>query len=149
MHTNYIFYSESMARCVEDYKTYQNLWSCFYPQRLLFKGHRLKVSKAPEPDEIVWENIEVPRSVRFLSRSRINVFTLILILVGFIIVLQANIYKQFFDNQKPNLSLCSKEIPALFSGTYTTNSIINSYQFSRPDESTALVQDSLCKVGSI
>lgn len=33
------------------------------PSRLKFKGNILKVSRGPEPDEIVWENLEVIFSI--------------------------------------------------------------------------------------
>lgn len=29
------------------------------PSRLKFRGNFLKVTRGPEPDEIVWENLEV------------------------------------------------------------------------------------------
>jgi hypothetical protein len=52
-------YSESMARCVEDYALFSQFpFSLCYPSRLKFRGHRIGVVKAPEPDERVWENIE-------------------------------------------------------------------------------------------
>jgi hypothetical protein len=29
------------------------------PKKMMFRGRRIKVSHAPEPDEIMWENLEV------------------------------------------------------------------------------------------
>lgn len=61
-------YNESFARCMEDYKHYRGFpWTLFYPAELLFRprvgqgdepqAHKLKVTQAPEPDEILWENL--------------------------------------------------------------------------------------------
>jgi hypothetical protein len=30
------------------------------PKKLMLKGRHIKVSQGPEPDEIMWENLEVP-----------------------------------------------------------------------------------------
>jgi len=137
-----------MARCVEDYTGYGrfpfNLF-CF-PRQLLLRGHRLSVEKAPQPEKIVWENIEVSVWTRVWSRTRTNLITVILLIVGFVIVLQANLYLQYFESQKPDLSLCSAEIPALYVGSYTLNSRTNNMVFARPDQSTAEKFDTVCKV---
>ena len=63
-------YKESRARCMRDY----HLWSsfprvlvawCLYPKPMLFRGKRLTVTAAPEPDEVVWENLEITNVSRF------------------------------------------------------------------------------------
>ena len=54
-------YSESMARCVEDYQFWEifpfNFLYC--PHALKLNGKRIRVIHAPEPDELIWENLEV------------------------------------------------------------------------------------------
>ena len=48
-------------------------YCCCYPERLKFKGERLKVEQAPEPSTIIWENLEysTPSRVgrKFLTTS--------------------------------------------------------------------------------
>jgi hypothetical protein len=47
---------------------YQVSWLrsfCCYPKRLHFKGKRLKLSQAPEPSTIIWENLEFSPTSRF------------------------------------------------------------------------------------
>jgi hypothetical protein len=47
-------------RCVDDYRFYNTFpFSYFMPSQLKFRGEQIKVTHAPEPDEIVWENLEV------------------------------------------------------------------------------------------
>ena len=38
---------------------------CCYPRHLYFKGKRLKLSRAPEPSTIIWENLEFSVASRF------------------------------------------------------------------------------------
>ena len=53
-------YNESFARCIEDYSRFGHFpYSLCFPSKLKFKGRALKVSKAPEPEQINWENLEV------------------------------------------------------------------------------------------
>mmetsp|Transcript_4672 Transcript_4672/g.6635 ORF Transcript_4672/g.6635 Transcript_4672/m.6635 type:complete len:427 (-) Transcript_4672:9-1289(-) len=41
---------------------------CCYPRRLRLKGRKLKVSQAPEPSTIIWENLEVPERSRLFRK---------------------------------------------------------------------------------
>ena len=53
-------YNESFARCLEDYTRFGSFpMSLFFPGKLRFKGRKLHVKRAPEPDQIIWENLEV------------------------------------------------------------------------------------------
>lgn len=48
-------YTESLARCLKDFNRYSTFpWSLFYPEKLKLKGRKLKVEKAPEPDQVLW-----------------------------------------------------------------------------------------------
>ena len=56
---------------------YQMSWIrsmlCFYPVELKMKGCKLKVSQAPEPSTIIWENLEITERKRF-SRKFLTTF---------------------------------------------------------------------------
>lgn len=104
------------------------------PERLKFKGHRLKVTHAPQPDEILYENVEVPYYKKFIRRTYTAVVALALLIVGFAIILQSSIYKQKFSDEVPDLTYCSTEIPALYKGSYTGYSE-NTVRIVRPPES--------------
>mmetsp|Transcript_16932 Transcript_16932/g.25540 ORF Transcript_16932/g.25540 Transcript_16932/m.25540 type:complete len:1258 (+) Transcript_16932:167-3940(+) len=134
-HTAYVIfnYSESMARCLDDYSTF-NLFpfKIFMPGKMMFRGHRITVTQACEPDEIVWENLEVS-SVRKMARRAISaVFALCLLIVGFAIILQAAEYRRVFNEEIPKLNMCHKEIPALYAGSYDFPSGV---EIVRPDPS--------------
>lgn len=98
-----------------------------------------------EPDALKWENIEVPYQTQISARLRTNLITFIFLLVGFAIILQASIYKQIFEQAKPDLSLCDKEIPARFYGSYDQNEYTKVMHFARADPDVSYVYDSSCK----
>ena len=126
-------YSESMARCIEDYRIYESLpYSLFTPSCLKFKGHRLRVSRGPEPDEILWENVEVAGWRKFLHRLATTVVALLLLIVGFAIILQASLKKEEFNENVPNLEICEVELPALYAGM-PAYEIPSGTEFIRPN----------------
>lgn len=73
--------------------------SMFYPERLSFRGCHILVRQAPEPDQIVWENLEVPKRKKMYLRFRTAVITAGLVLLCFIVILQASIYKGIFSSK--------------------------------------------------
>lgn len=121
----------SFARCLEDYMKFSSFpWNWCYPEQLKMRGRMIKVHKAFEPDEIVWENLEIkPWSKRY-RRSLTNVITLIWIIVSFAIILQASLVKQQFKQLSPDTSLCKSDIPLLFNLTDTEANGIPNQLFS-------------------
>ncbi len=117
-------YTESMARCVEDYAFYEifPLKYLYQPAALKIHGQRVKVIHAPEPDELIWENIEV-RWWDHEIRKSITVFiAFIAILISFAIIVQAAIYKDKFAANVPRLASCSTDIPNLYMQNDTISS---------------------------
>ena len=124
-------YSESKARCIEDYEHYNSHpFKLFMPKKLMLRGRRIRVIPGPEPDEIMWENLEVSGTKKLMRRSFSACVALCLILLGFVFVLQAAEYKADFDEDVPNLSFCDSEIPAVYAGTFDLPSGV---QLVRPD----------------
>ncbi|RQM24329.1 hypothetical protein B5M09_001604 [Aphanomyces astaci] len=86
---------ESQRRCVRDYRTSHKWYARYFqPKALRFQGiHRLQIQPAPEPSDIIWENLEVSTQER---RYRAQ---------------------QTFSKQGiPNF--CAEAIPAVFLGDY-------------------------------
>ncbi|CAK4066826.1 unnamed protein product [Aphanomyces euteiches] len=91
---------ESQKRCVHDYRTSSRWYARYFqPKALRFQGkHRLHIVPAPEPSDIIWENLELSdRERRFRA--------------------QQSFAKQVIPN------FCSEAVPAVFAGDY--NSIDN------------------------
>lgn len=108
-------YTESMARCVEDYRTYSSFPRVLlYPSRLKFRGHRIHVTQAQAPDSIVWENLEVSWITKRLYRARTVLLVLLLVVAAFAIDLQATKYKTAMSDSTPKVSSCSVDVPRLY-----------------------------------
>ncbi len=60
---------ETEQGLIKGISAYQLSWlrtiPCLYPDRLRINGHKLRVSQAPEPSTIIWENIEIKERSRF------------------------------------------------------------------------------------
>jgi hypothetical protein len=74
-------------------------------------------------DQVIWENLEVPYSTKFYKRLKSTGISIFLILICFIFILQASIYKSSFSSAKPDLSLCSNDLPALYLNESSTVSV--------------------------
>lgn len=97
--------------------------------------------KAPEPDQIVWENIEVPFRQKLYLRIRTNTITFVLVVLCFIIILQASIYKSLFSDQIPSELLCGTTIPAV----YANGSNSDNFELVRPPDSQQASYDTQCQ----
>jgi RNA recognition motif-containing protein len=140
-------YGESMARCVHDYTKYSTFpRSLFYPQDLKFRGHKIIVKKAPEPDQLLWQNIEVKDVHRYYLKGRSLLITIVLVLLCFVIILQASIYKALFSSSTPKLSLCTTVVPTAFVHKNTTGYYypVDTVELIRPT-SKAAERDAECE----
>ena len=138
-------YSESFARCVEDYASCSTLpWSLCYPSKLKFRGYEIKVRRAPEPDEIWWENLEVDFISKQLSRGRTTIFTIVFIAVAFVIILQASLSNEKFSLQVPHLSYCTSIVPSLYEQMDKNVSSVSSMEITRPLVAAQVPLDAAC-----
>ena len=75
---------------------------CFFPKDLLFKGNKLKVSQAPEPSTIIWENLEVSGFNRFLRKCTTTLIASLAILLSIYFTFIARDFKiQTMKMSKP------------------------------------------------
>jgi hypothetical protein len=121
-------YSESMARCVEDYRLYSSpLYSACYPEELLFKGARIRIEKAPEPFEVNFENLEIPASDKLWYQVRSNVAIFGIFFLGLVFLLAGATYQNMAAGAIPTAEMCSAIIPATFvqsSGASVRNAVL-------------------------
>ncbi len=90
-------HEESYIRCLQDYGRYYN-WlkrTLFQPKFMCFhkdgKYYPLQVKRAPEPDDVTWENLEITLTSRNIRRAITAFLTLILILVSFALIVAAQV----------------------------------------------------------
>lgn len=138
-------YSESMARCLEDYSAYSKFpYNLFcYPDQLRFKGKRLRVQQASEPSEILWENLEISKTTKTCRRFRTIFLTLALSIACFVAIVQSTIYKNQLASSIPSSGLCESTIPSLYVDTNAIDK--TSIALARPyPSSTMNILDSYC-----
>jgi hypothetical protein len=154
-------YNESLARCMEDYKHYSGFpWTWFTPKILRFTSDdydsdfKIQVSEAMEPDEILWENLDVEKGKRFLYRSSLLVMSLSALVICFVIVLEIITLSNLFTTGIS--SLCTTAIPALYVPANASllfelspqdlqySTAVRSFEPARPPDDLIGLYDGIC-----
>ncbi|KAG4058688.1 hypothetical protein PC123_g6359 [Phytophthora cactorum] len=108
---------ESRRRCLQDYRrSDQRLPRKFQPKTLRFRDDEfpLTVLAAPEPSNILWENLEVTARSRRIRRSFTNSVTFLLLLLSGVIISAAQSAQQTFKDKAPPAGLCESTLPEIF-----------------------------------
>jgi len=122
---------ESALRCKYDYR-YSRYWFFrqFQPKALrLSTGQhfdsrgrpqlfRLQVTKAAEPSDVLWENLEIGWKERMVRYFITTLITILLLAGSFVFIYEAQEFQTRITSNMPDLSICSSEIPAVFFGSY-------------------------------
>lgn len=127
-------YNESQARCLEDYAHYSSFpFSLFYPAPLLLRGHRLRVRRAPEPNQILYENLEYSDWYKAFLALRTALVTALLLLVCFTLVILGASLRSSYAQRLPSRQLCDLAVPALFAPQFASEpASLRSLQLVRP-----------------
>ena len=81
----------------------------------------LRIVQAPEPANVLWENVTVTDRQR-RTRGRVaNLVTFVLLLVSFLVILAANQAGKIVAESVPDLSQCHGDLPAVFAGQYNVS----------------------------
>jgi hypothetical protein len=110
-----------------------------------FKGRRLEVCQAPDPEQVLFENMEIPWWKKYFWRFVTNSVAFIMLLVCFVIILQGSIYKNKFSKQIPNLGFCSDQVPMAYGyKVYNETNDFSSYSLYRPPSQYHTKLDAQC-----
>ncbi|GMF10420.1 unnamed protein product [Phytophthora lilii] len=108
---------ESRRRCLQDYRR-SNQWlpRKFQPKALRFRDGKfpLTVLAAPEPSNILWENLEITTRSRRLRRGFTYSVTFLLLLISGAIISAAQSAQQTFKDKAPPAGLCELTLPEIF-----------------------------------
>ncbi|CAM9423368.1 unnamed protein product, partial [Scytosiphon promiscuus] len=135
----------SLHRCMEDFSSLSIFKK--YPKELKFQGiHKLKVVKAPEPDNIIWENLEFPKLKRRLRQNFTGLVSFILLLIAFALVLFASGIQDHYSQIIPKIAYCQLEVPALYLSNYSRAiDLADELSLVRPDQSYRGAKDEECQ----
>jgi hypothetical protein len=154
-------YNESFARCIEDHAPYLSIaqpWlnhllciGLCCPRQLKFKGRYLHVERAPEPDQIVWESIEVSSAWKTFKRCLTWLYLLLLFACVYAGFAATAYLRVLYQNQQPAATssgdLCSSILPRSY--YYPNSSQVEvdyaSFTFARsPNEKDRISYDDQC-----
>jgi hypothetical protein len=107
---------ESRRRCLQDYRQSSHwLPRKWQPHELRFRGSfPLVVAPAPEPSNILWENLEVTNRGRFYRQFVTNLVTVLLLVISCAIISAAQSTQEQFASKTPPDGLCDRALPAVF-----------------------------------
>ncbi|RLN89705.1 hypothetical protein BBJ28_00011883 [Nothophytophthora sp. Chile5] len=116
---------ESQRRCLQDYRE-STRWlpRKLQPKLLRFRDGQfpLIVTPAPEPSNILWENLEVTKRGRFYRQCVTSFVTLLLLVVSAVIVSAAQSAQRQFESRLPPEGLCDQSLPAVYYADTTFSS---------------------------
>eukprot|EP00752_Nemacystus_decipiens_P006748 g6063.t2 len=134
----------SLHRCMEDFSA---VTMFKYPKELKFQEmHKLKVVKAPEPDNIIWENLEFSKFQRRMRQSTTSLVSFILLLIAFVLILAASGVQDHYAQIIPKLAYCQLEVPAIYLRNYSRAiDLADELSLVRPDQSYRGSLDKQCE----
>eukprot|EP00903_Cladosiphon_okamuranus_P010786 g10192.t1 len=134
----------SLHRCMEDFSA---VTMFKYPKELKFQQiHKLKVVKAPEPDNIIWENLEFSKFKRRMRQSITGLISFVLLLIAFGLILAASGLQDNFSQIVPKIAYCQLEVPALYLSNYSRAiDLADELSLVRPDQSYREGYDKQCE----
>ena len=109
---------QSVRRCLTDYAGSESVFSLagFWWQAppLLFRGtHRLTVTRAPDPSQVIWEHLELSTWSRLLRQTGVNVVLLLLLSVSLLFIILAQAQQGRFQAHVPTYATCNTVLPAI------------------------------------
>jgi hypothetical protein len=115
---------ESYARCLDDYSTSSVWWMRWWqPQALRYldiakKKHAITVVPAPDPEDVLWENLEFTPFQRRMFKYFTQTVTLLCLLVSFVMIYGASVVKKDAAAALQDMRYCKRVIPATYYGSY-------------------------------
>lgn len=110
---------ESRRRCLQDYRqSTRRLARKYQPKELRFRNGSIPliVTPAPEPSNIIWENLEVTNRGRLYRQAVTTFVTVVLLFISCVIISAAQSTQAQFANKMPPSGLCDRSLPAVFYG---------------------------------
>jgi hypothetical protein len=97
---------EGYNRCLTEYPDLGYIYRLFQPKRKRFHGKSLRFCPAPDPTDIVWENLRHGSGERFFRRSIVNLITISVLVVSFLLIFLAKKSKTELERSFGRPSSC-------------------------------------------
>lgn len=148
-------HEESAYRCMDDFRNsksgFARRWAPWelqfpHPRKKTATGkpvyYKLRCESAPEPANVLWENISLSDRERSIRGWITAIITIIMLLLSFAIIYVAQSQQKLAEKAIPDVTVCSEGLPAIFGGSYNASGA--EWSFQRPEDPTA----SECPVGT-
>ncbi len=121
--------NESKQRCLDDFQGSNSyFWWLLQPQQLRFtrrngqveQSFRISVEEAPDPTDILWENVEIRHDERNVRSSIVLLLTTLVIMISVISLSFGETLENEMEGLVPQQELCQVQIPAAATGSYQT-----------------------------
>jgi len=83
-------------------------------QILRIERWQITVATAPEPDDVIHENLETPIAERFCRQLMINSCMILLLVVSFAFIFAAHFAQTSYLETLPNFAVCTNDLPAIY-----------------------------------
>lgn len=107
-----------------DYRDRWFYW-CRLPSKHKIRGAAPRVKRAPEPDEVLWENLGLSPRSRFMRQSVSSLCALLLIIICFVVMVAAKLYS---DGQTADQNKCRTLNCGLPLSSYDLSSIASVFK---------------------
>ncbi|TMW68688.1 hypothetical protein Poli38472_006156 [Pythium oligandrum] len=101
---------EGYHRCLTEYPDLGLLYRLFQPKFKRLHGKRLRFRPAPDPTDIVWENLHHPYWERLLRQAAVAFITLAVLCLSFILILLAKLQNTRLERQFGRPSSCPASV---------------------------------------
>uniref|UniRef100_K3WQ59 Anoctamin transmembrane domain-containing protein n=1 Tax=Globisporangium ultimum (strain ATCC 200006 / CBS 805.95 / DAOM BR144) TaxID=431595 RepID=K3WQ59_GLOUD len=101
---------EGFNRCLQEYPDLGVLYRLFQPSRKRLHGERLRFRPAPDPSDIVWENLHHPFWERMLRQAIVGLITLAVLFVSFVLIFLAKLQKTKLEREFGRPTSCPAEV---------------------------------------
>lgn len=112
---------ESRNRCLTEFNPTSLCCSCCTktPEYLKFrKLYELKITEAPNPSDMIWENYETSTCAICIRRTFTYLVSLFFLCISVGILAFATSKQEYYVQTSPKLTLCNQDLPALYYKTY-------------------------------
>ena len=110
--TAYITFEEEEGylRCLREYPDLGALHRLFQPYKNRFLKKRMKIIPAPDPTDIIWENLDYGYFARAFRKLCVNFVTFLLLLISFALILVTKLQKAQVEREIGRPSFCPEGI---------------------------------------
>ena len=101
---------EGYLRCLHEYPDLGPMHRLFQPYHKRFKKKRMTIRPAPDPTDIIWENLDYTYMNRAFRQFVVNLITISLLLISFALIYVTKLKKVEVENEFGRPATCPSQV---------------------------------------